>query len=135
MRLTSRVVSRNSSAAADSDVGVTVMANSQCGKPADRMTLRLLIFLVTAMVGGGPLLAPGATVAVISDPADLFSKLAAKQFEVAAPTRGLQLRFIDVRQPEELDAAFTLARRQAQAVLVVSGALTNNQRLQILDLA
>jgi len=79
---------------------------------------------------------PGlSTVAVISDPADPFSKLAAKQFEAAAPARGLKLRFIDVRRAEELSSGFALARRSAQAVLVVPGALTNNHRHQILDLA
>lgn len=42
---------------------------------------------------------PGlSAVAVVSDPADAFSDLAAKQFEAAAPTHGVKLRFIHVRQ-------------------------------------
>jgi putative ABC transport system substrate-binding protein len=75
------------------------------------------------------------TVAVISDPADGFSRLAAKQLAAAAPPRGMKLEFIHVRQAEELDRAFALARRHAQAVLVVPGALTNTHRQKIFGLA
>lgn len=79
---------------------------------------------------------PGlSTVAVISDPADPFSGLAAKHLEAGASTRGMKLRFVHVRRPEELDRAFDLARRDAQAVLILPGALTNNHRQQILALA
>jgi putative ABC transport system substrate-binding protein len=79
---------------------------------------------------------PGlSTAAVIAHPEDAFSGMAAKQLKAAAATRGVKLRFIDVRESTHLERAFELARRQAQAVIVVPGPFTNEHREEILALA
>jgi putative ABC transport system substrate-binding protein len=75
-----------------------------------------------------------STVAVISNPEDALSALAAQQLRAAAATRGLKLRFIDVHDRTELDHALELARRHAEAVVVVPGAFTNTHRQKILGL-
>jgi putative ABC transport system substrate-binding protein len=76
-----------------------------------------------------------SSVAVIAHPEDPFSGMAAKQLQAAAQTRGVKLRFIDVREPAQLKPALELARRQAQAVMVVPGPFTNDHREKILALA
>jgi putative tryptophan/tyrosine transport system substrate-binding protein len=79
---------------------------------------------------------PGlSTAAVIAHPEDAFYGMAAKQLKAAAATRGVKLRFIDVRESAHLERAFELARRQAQAVIVVPGPFTNEHREEILALA
>jgi putative ABC transport system substrate-binding protein len=76
-----------------------------------------------------------STVAVISNPQDALAAMAAQQLRAAAATRGLKLRFIDVHHRTELDYAFELARRHAEAAVVVPGAFTNTHRQEILALA
>jgi putative ABC transport system substrate-binding protein len=76
-----------------------------------------------------------ASVAVITHPEDAFSGMATKQLQAAARTRGIKLRFIEVRKPAQLKPAFELARQQAQAVMVVPGPFTNDHREEILALA
>ena len=76
-----------------------------------------------------------STVAVIGDPASPMSRATAKELEAIARTRGMKVRFIEVREPEALDRAFKRARREAQAVLVLGDLLTLQHRRQITALA
>jgi putative ABC transport system substrate-binding protein len=55
--------------------------------------------------------------------------------EAIAPTRGVKLRVIEVRNPQALDLAFEHARRSAQAVLVLADPITVNNRTRVTTLA
>jgi putative ABC transport system substrate-binding protein len=59
------------------------------------------------------------TVAVIANPNNPISRGQAKELQAIAPTLGLKLRLIEVREPEALDRAFGQAGQQAQGVLVL----------------
>jgi len=76
-----------------------------------------------------------STVAVISNPDSAYVRKIRKNLEPAAKTRGLKLRFFDVREPAALPTAFREARRQAQAALVLSDPLIFNQPGEIAKLA
>jgi putative ABC transport system substrate-binding protein len=53
----------------------------------------------------------------------------------AAPTRGLTLRFVEVRTPDALENAFKQAKREARALLVLPDPLTVTHRKEITELA
>ena len=79
---------------------------------------------------------PGlSTVAVIGNPASPWVKNARSELESAARTRGLALRFIEIRDVQGLDQAFAKAHRQAQAALVLGDPLTIHNWHRILALA
>ena len=75
------------------------------------------------------------TVAVISNPNSALVPQLAKHLEAAARTRGVKLRFIDVRDPVALASAIRQARREAQAALVVPDPLISEYRRQLSALA
>jgi len=76
-----------------------------------------------------------STVAVIEDPDNPFIRDVAKELEAIAPTRGLKLRFIDVRGHAALDRAFEQAARTAQALLVFPDSVVMAHRNEIIVLA
>jgi len=76
-----------------------------------------------------------STVAVIENPDTPIARELAKELVVVAPTRGLKLRLIDVREPAELDRAFEQAKRKAQAVLVLPWPPISAHRNQVAALA
>ena len=56
--------------------------------------------------------------------------------DAAAKALGLQPRFLEVRHPTEIDAAFaTMARERPHALLVMSSPMLSSQRLRIVGLA
>jgi putative ABC transport system substrate-binding protein len=57
------------------------------------------------------------------------------ELEAIAPTRGVKLQFLDVRNPQALAGAFEQARRTAQAVLVLGDPITVNNRTKVTALA
>jgi putative tryptophan/tyrosine transport system substrate-binding protein len=59
-----------------------------------------------------------------------------REAKIAANALGVQLQLLEVRQPEELDNVFQLARQQrAQVLTVVATGLMNSQRPRIVNLA
>src|SRR5262245_36721359 len=64
------------------------------------------------------------------------TKAIAHGMENAARVLGLQIRQLDVRDPQALDEAFSTVRRdRLQAVVIVTNGITFNQRARIADLA
>ena len=76
-----------------------------------------------------------STVAVIENPDTPIARELAKELAAIAPTRGLKLRLIDVREPAALDRAFEQAKRKAQAVLVLPWPVISAHRDQVTALA
>jgi len=76
-----------------------------------------------------------SNVAVISNPGSALVTQLAKNLEAAAQTRGMKLRFLDVREPVALAGAFKQARREAQAAVIVPDPLITEHRAQITALA
>jgi putative ABC transport system substrate-binding protein len=75
------------------------------------------------------------TLAVLSNPdSPLIVKLTTR-LRVAASSRGLTLRFVEVRRPDVLENAFKQAKREAQAVLVLPDPITTGNRKEITSLA
>ncbi len=81
----------------------------------------IFLSLVAAAIALTPLFADAA------DPAPRVARVAL--------TRGVKLRFIDVRDPGALTRAFRQARREAQAVLVLGDPLTITHRKDVTKLA
>jgi ABC-type uncharacterized transport system substrate-binding protein len=58
------------------------------------------------------------------------------QTETAARTLGVQLQLVGVRNPDELDRAFsTMARQRADALLIFPSAMLYNERRRVINLA
>lgn len=76
-----------------------------------------------------------ATVAIIANPDSALVPKVAKHLESAARTRGLKLRFVDVREPSALPAAFKQAKEQSQVALIVPDPMITEHRAQITALA
>jgi putative ABC transport system substrate-binding protein len=76
-----------------------------------------------------------STVAVMVNPGVVAHRDLAKELEVVAPKRRLKVQIIEAREAEELDGAFEQARRQAQAVLVLSSPMAYQNRIRITSLA
>jgi putative ABC transport system substrate-binding protein len=76
-----------------------------------------------------------STVAVIGNPASPWVLKIRTELEGAARTRGLALRFIEVRDVEGLDQAFARAQREAQGAIVLGDPLTLHNWQRILSLA
>jgi putative tryptophan/tyrosine transport system substrate-binding protein len=60
-----------------------------------------------------------SSIAVIENPDNPVNRIQSKELEAIAPSRGLRLWPVQVRDPEGLDRAFEKAGRQAQAVVVI----------------
>ena len=59
-----------------------------------------------------------------------------KETELAAGALGVQVQYLDLREPKDIDTAFQTARKgRAEAVLVLSSAVIFSQRTRIADLA
>ena len=76
-----------------------------------------------------------STVAMIANPDDPQLRERVKEIEMVAPSRSVKTRLIKVYNPEELNHAFSQARREAQAVLVLSDFLTFEHRREVAMLA
>jgi len=60
-----------------------------------------------------------STLAVVANPDNPLVRDLARDLKVIAPTRGLKLRSIEVREAKDLDRAFAQAAQMGQAVLVL----------------
>jgi putative ABC transport system substrate-binding protein len=77
-----------------------------------------------------------ARVAVLGNGADPAVAVQLKEIQAAAPALGLQLLVLDVRAPEELEAAFeTVLRERPGALLVPLDPLLNVHSQRVRDLA
>jgi putative ABC transport system substrate-binding protein len=78
---------------------------------------------------------PGATrIAALRD-AGAFAAWATHVRD-AAKTKGMDVEFFEVKDPDDLDRAFaTMTRHQARAVIVLPGPFTVRHRARVLDLA
>jgi putative ABC transport system substrate-binding protein len=75
------------------------------------------------------------TVVVLTNPDHPLTRPFRQDIEAIAPTRGLKTKFIEVREPAALETVFQQARQSAQAVLVLPGSLTFQNRRVIAALA
>lgn len=82
-------------------------------------------------------MAPKASrVAVLYNPADPSNLLVLKQLKEAAPTLSLILQPLEVREPGEFEGAFlAMTRERAHAMFGAAGALTNEHKQVLVDLA
>jgi len=76
-----------------------------------------------------------STVALFANPDNPLARELARKLEVIAPTRGLKVRLIEVREPRALAGAFERAGRTAQAVLVLPDPIISATRKQVTALA
>jgi putative ABC transport system substrate-binding protein len=75
-------------------------------------------------------------VAVLWNPSNRVKVLDFQMTQVAAQTLGVPLQSVEVRQPDDIGPAVSAAvRERAGALLVLSDALTNAQRVRIVELA
>ncbi len=74
-------------------------------------------------------------VALIANTDNPLVRERAKELEGVAPSRGVKLRFFEVRESGALDRAFQQAQRRTQAVLVLADPVTVTHRRQITALA
>ena len=76
-------------------------------------------------------------VAALWNPTSLaFQTQLRREAEAAAPALGVQLQFVEVRNPNDLDRAFgTMVRQRAGALLVLPDPLFTFHRQRIVDLA
>jgi putative ABC transport system substrate-binding protein len=76
-----------------------------------------------------------STLAVISNPDNPLNRRMIGHLKAAAAARRLNLRFFDVRAPQDFIPAFSAARQVAQAALVLTDPLTVTHRKTITELA
>jgi putative ABC transport system substrate-binding protein len=76
-----------------------------------------------------------STLALVANPGNPLVRDLAKDLEAIAPSRGLKLRLIEVREPKDLDRAFAQAARAAQAVLVLPDPMIAAHMKQVTRLA
>ena len=75
-------------------------------------------------------------VAVLYNPTDRSNVLVLKQLQESAPTLGLILQPLEVREPREFEGAFVaMTRERAHAMFGTPGALTFEHRKVLVDLA
>jgi putative ABC transport system substrate-binding protein len=75
-------------------------------------------------------------VAVLYNPTDRSNVLILKQLQESAPTLGLILQPLEVREPREFEGAFVaMTRKRAHAMFGSPGALTFEHRKALVDLA
>jgi putative tryptophan/tyrosine transport system substrate-binding protein len=75
------------------------------------------------------------TIAVIGNPASPWVPRMTKELETDARTRGLTVRFLEVRDIEGLDRAFAKAQREAQGAILLGDPLVLHNWQRILSLA
>lgn len=79
---------------------------------------------------------PGTSkVAVISQRDSPLLGLVRRQLEAAAVSRGLKLRFIEIRTPGDFDRAFAQARQAARTVIVLPDPAAAHDRPRVVALA
>jgi putative tryptophan/tyrosine transport system substrate-binding protein len=75
-------------------------------------------------------------VAVLYNPADRSNVLVLTELQEAAPALGLTLQPLEVREPDQFEAAFAaMTRERANALFGVPGVLTFEHRKTVVDLA
>jgi putative tryptophan/tyrosine transport system substrate-binding protein len=75
-------------------------------------------------------------VAVLGDVTRPGIPQALREINVAADAFGVQLQYLEVRDPKDIEIAFRAATKErADAVLVLGSAVLNSQRKQVADLA
>ena len=75
-------------------------------------------------------------IAVLSNPDSPFTGSALQEMQVAAPTLGVQLQSLSVRDPGEFEGAFAaMGREHAEALVVLPGAAISLHRARIHELA
>ncbi|HKZ05669.1 MAG TPA: ABC transporter substrate-binding protein [Methylomirabilota bacterium] len=75
-------------------------------------------------------------VAVLSNPANAYHRLAIREANVAARSLGVQLQLLEARGPNEFDAAFAaMAKERAGGLLVLSDVMFNAHRTRLAELA
>jgi putative ABC transport system substrate-binding protein len=75
-------------------------------------------------------------VAALWNPGNLESGLQRRQLQDAGRARGMQIQFVEVRLPGELDAAFaSIGRERADAVVVSADPMLVSERRRIAELA
>jgi putative ABC transport system substrate-binding protein len=75
-------------------------------------------------------------VAVLWNPGNLEGRLQRHQLESAAQIRGMKLRFIEARRPEEIEPAFAvMARERADALLVSADPMFTSEYRRVVELA
>jgi putative tryptophan/tyrosine transport system substrate-binding protein len=75
-------------------------------------------------------------VAIIGNSTRPGNAQALKEIEFAAGALGVQLQYVDVREPKDIETAFrTQSKGRAEAVLVLNSPVLNSQRKQLTDLA
>jgi putative ABC transport system substrate-binding protein len=74
-------------------------------------------------------------VAILSNPANQAQALEIRNVEVAARSLGMQLQFLEARDPNEFDGAFAaMAKERAGALLVVADTMFYLHRARLADL-
>jgi putative tryptophan/tyrosine transport system substrate-binding protein len=76
-----------------------------------------------------------SAIAVIENPDTPIARALAKELVAIAPTRGLKVRLLEVREPAELDRAFEQAKKKAQAALLLPYPVLSAHRDQVVALA
>jgi ABC-type uncharacterized transport system substrate-binding protein len=64
-------------------------------------------------------------IAGIANAADPFSKQVLEQFQLASRTTGIQITPVTVSTPDEIDAAFAMAKKEGVDAVVVQGSLAS----------
>lgn len=76
------------------------------------------------------------SVVILTHPANPVNALILKKAQIAAHGLGLDVRLVEVRQPGDLEPAFTtIAHERASGVVLVPGPFLNTHRIQIAELA
>jgi putative tryptophan/tyrosine transport system substrate-binding protein len=75
-------------------------------------------------------------IAVFGNSASPGTAQSLKETELAAGTFGVQLQYLDVRSPKDIETVFPAARKgRADAILVLASPVFNIQRQKLIDLA
>jgi putative ABC transport system substrate-binding protein len=75
-------------------------------------------------------------VAVLGSTANPYRTNSQKALEVVARSLGVQLQFVEIAEPKDLDSAFSqMTKGRAGAVLIQGGALLSDQRIRIVELS
>ena len=106
--------------------GGNITGSSHMGSELSAKRLQLLKQIVPA----------AGRVAVLLNPTDAGTALDWKETEAAASTMGLTLVRVEVRAPEEFEAAFArMKKERAKALVVFSHTFTQTHRERIVELA
>ncbi len=76
-----------------------------------------------------------ARIAVLWNPGNLKRGRQRQELETAAQAQGTQLRFVEASRPDEIEPAFALIAREADAVLVSADPMFTSEYRQIVELA